>query len=188
MAPRTHRAGRARTMGTTIAVVALALTGAGVSGCGSVSETLTEKAVEGAAEAAGEGDVQFDVDDEGVTIESEDGSITTKSDGSLPEGFPSDIPLPEGEIQFSQVLDTPEGTSWSVQIASTATVDAVTEQMRSGLEPAGYSITSETTTSGDAGDTTFLLAERDTDSVQFSASATEGGSSVSLNAVSTSAG
>ncbi len=58
--------------------------------CGNVSEALLEQAVEQAAEQAAGGDIEFNVDDDGITVSGEDGEIQIGT-GQLPDGFEFDF-------------------------------------------------------------------------------------------------
>ncbi|GAA2236770.1 hypothetical protein N1031_11065 [Herbiconiux moechotypicola] len=58
-----------------------------------------EQIVEGAVEQAGGGDVDLN------------------SDGGLPDGFPTEVPLYDGEIQGGVAVDTAEGGGWTVVVA-----------------------------------------------------------------------
>lgn len=82
-----------------------------VSGCGAIAEKATETAIE---QSTG---VKIDKDGEQVTIEGEDGAVgAVGEDVKLPDDFPADVPVYEGEIkaviagenQWTVSLETPD--------------------------------------------------------------------------------
>ncbi len=85
-------------------VLALAL-----GGCDAIGERLAE---EGAEQLTGG---EIDVDDEGVSFESDEGSFS--SGAELPEDFPSSVPLPDdGELVNASRIDTEDGLGWMVNV------------------------------------------------------------------------
>ena len=96
-------------------------------------------------------DGEFSINsDDGVTvIESDEGTATiTQGGGAIPEGFPTDIPLPDGlEIQMSQTSDMGAGQTGSF-IIGTAPGDweAYLAQLTAALEALGYTQQSLTMT------------------------------------------
>ena len=137
------------------AVTALLL----LAGCGSAVENVAENAVERAIENEVGGDANVDVDEDSVTIESEEGSITAGS-GSVPDDFPSDVRLVDGEVTYSQRLETADGRGWSVQVSVDGDAASVADQVRSDLTDAGFSVdeSTEFTTEDNQGAT--ILADR----------------------------
>lgn len=103
-------------------------------GCQKIAEKATEKAIEGAT------GVKVDTDKESVTITGEDGSsITAGSDGELPDGFPEDVPVYEGEIVSSLMT---EG-NYTVAIETKDDATTVWDWYGTELESAGWTQTSE---------------------------------------------
>jgi hypothetical protein len=147
-----------------VLTAALALLGT-ATGCGGTTDQLAEEAAERAAEAAGE-DVELDVDGDSVTVESEEGSVTSTAGDELPADFPEDVPLVDGTVAFSQTLEVPDGTSWTVLLETTGSVPDITAAATQALEGAGFTIDSETTSETDEGTTTFVSAQRDDALVQ----------------------
>jgi len=85
------------------------------------SNTVLEKAIE----TASNGDVSVDsnLKDNSITVKDKDGNSTTLTstqNQDLPDGFPSAIPLYNGQsIKSSYRIDAPEGgTNWSVSAES----------------------------------------------------------------------
>jgi hypothetical protein len=129
-----------------------------VTGCGNAVEGIAEKAVERAIEDEVGGDASVEVDEDSVTIDTEQGSITAGS-GSVPEDFPADIRLVEGEVTFAQRIDGADGTGWSVQIVTTGDAAAVADQVRADLADAGFSVDEQAELAAADGGAT-ILAER----------------------------
>jgi len=105
-----------------------------VAGCQSIAEKATEAAVE---KATG---VQVDKDGEQITIKGEDGAeLTASSDGELPDGFPSDVPVFEGKVVSS--IKAEKG--FSVTIEAEAGVMDVFDFYKDKLPAEGWNIVSE---------------------------------------------
>lgn len=102
-----------------------------LSGCGGGGTTVETD----------DGQVTVDQDGTKVEIESSDGTttVTGETGGELPEGWPSEITLPEGgEIQ-NAVAVTGENAGWTVSSSypDTSSED-LTDQVTSSLEDAGF--------------------------------------------------
>jgi hypothetical protein len=83
-----------RTLAAAAAAVVLPFA---LSACGETAEQAAEEAIEKQAEEGGNGDVEVDLDDDGVKIEGEDGSFQSGT-GELPEDFPEEIEVIDGEV------------------------------------------------------------------------------------------
>ncbi len=121
-----------------IARIALSLLLAGLAvavvGCQSIAEQATEAAVE---QATG---VKIDKSGDEVTIQGEDGTeMTASSAGDLPEGFPTDVPVYEGDIIAS--VKAAEG--YSVTIEAASDVSTVFDWYKTELDAQGWKIMSE---------------------------------------------
>lgn len=134
-----HRTSRPRT--------ALAASGAlllllGATACGAddvadqAAESAVERAIEDAASSEGV-DVDVDTEDGSVTIESSDGTFTSGM-GSLPQGFPEDIPVVEGEILQGASSEGNGTTGWVVSVAVDQSPDQAIAEAAAALEGAGY--------------------------------------------------
>lgn len=113
----------------------------GTSACGAdqLAERAAESAVERAAEAAASEGVDVDIDSGGggVTVETSEGTFTSGV-GSLPEGFPEDIPIAEGEI-LSGASSTMQGQQgWLVSVSVDQAPDEALAAAGAALEDAGY--------------------------------------------------
>lgn len=131
-----------------------------LSGCSNAVDGLAEGAVERAIENELGASADVSIDDDSFTVDTEEGSITAGS-GSLPEDFPADVPLLDGEVSFSQRLETADGLGWSVVITSAVEPAAAVEQVRSELQANGFSVDEATEFSAgdDSGGT--IIGERD---------------------------
>ncbi|RYB94513.1 hypothetical protein EUA93_09255 [Nocardioides oleivorans] len=138
------------------AVVLVAVAGL-VSACGGddasekAGQELGEKLAEQAMEDSGSEDVDVDVDGEDVTIESDDGTISVGS-GEIPESFPSDLTVPEGEVVSS--VDTPDGSSVTLDVDDAV---AAFDEAVADLEANGW--TRDTTT--ETGETRLAVFSKD---------------------------
>lgn len=143
-------------------MAALALLGTGCS-----SEAITERIAEEAAEQIAGGDAQIDLDlDEdggGIAVDSSEGSMQMGAGGSLPDGFPDDLPLP-GDYQvgssFEQATDDGEN-HMAVALGTTIPVDDVVAHLESALPDAGWEISDTRRQSMDDFVNVTFVASRD---------------------------
>lgn len=149
-------------------VVALSVLALALTGCGGVSENIAERALEEAAEAGGEGDVDVDIDLDGedgggISIDSEDGTASVDiGGGELPDDWPSDVPVIDGEIITAASSETGSESFWSATIQTSTSVSAAAEQIESDLRDAGFTIGTEAQTSGgETGETALVSGERE---------------------------
>lgn len=114
----------------------------GTSACGAdevaerAGESAVERAIEDAAESEGV-DVDVDAEDGSVSIESSDGTFTSGM-GALPQGFPEDIPLADGEILQGASSDGNGTTGWFVSVTVDRSADEALAEASALLEGAGY--------------------------------------------------
>lgn len=105
-------------------------------------------------QGAGEnGDESFTIESEnGETVfESEDGTAVFSQGGDLPDGFPSEIPLPNDlVVVVGQSADSDEGQAFSLVGYSSAALDDVIADTQAGFESAGYEQQQVTTTTDGA--------------------------------------
>lgn len=106
------------------------------TGCS--TESLLEEGVERAIEegASGDADVEFDSDGS-ISVENEDGSFQVGG-GDLPEGFPDDVPLVEGEVLTSSRFVEGEETAWSVTLVVEGAASSAFAAAHDELTSAGY--------------------------------------------------
>lgn len=141
-------------------LVSLAAAGALLAACGgdSVSENLAEKALE----QAGGGDVDINSEDGSFSVENEDGSFSVdeegnldietddgsfSSSGDLPEGFPDDVPLPDG-FELQQGSKSTDGDQTIYTVFGTVDGDPadVFADIVAQYEDAGYDVQNKTET------------------------------------------
>lgn len=132
--------GRRSRVATTSAAMALAFLGFGLAGCGG----------DGATVVTDDGTVKIDTNDGDGTIkvESSDGSVTItgESDGELPEGWPSEITVPEGGKVTSAVALTGGQQGWTAALTyADKTSKDLAAEVKTNLESAGFTLKGEFT-------------------------------------------
>jgi hypothetical protein len=121
---------------------ALALSGAGIAGCGQAIEQGAEQL---AGDAIG-GDV--DIQDGGVTVKDEQGNdLSIGQDLSLPDSWPSDVPTFEGGTLVMVSVDA-DGASANAMWSSEGTASDALAQMKASLDSSGYTVESESAMGG----------------------------------------
>jgi hypothetical protein len=126
------------------AAVALAVLGFGLGGCGGGDGDTTIVTDDGTVKV----DVDPDGDEGTIKIESSDGSMTITGDGGgeLPEGWPSEIQVPEGGTVTSALALTGEEQGWTASLTypDMSSQDLAAE-VKSNLESAGFTLEGEFT-------------------------------------------
>lgn len=106
------------------------------TGCGA-DEKVGEKAIESALSKDG---TKVDIDDEKVTFKDKDGNVSSFGEGvELPDSFPKEIPLPQGDYKISSVMSKGEETTMMLTFEPTE-LKSVEEHLKSGFTSAGYTI------------------------------------------------
>lgn len=108
----------------------------------------SETAIESSIEKATGGQVDVDIDDETVTVNTNAGSFTAGDSVSLPSGFPSDVHVVDGTITATTTMTEING--YSVSIQTSKTVTAVKEEYESKLKADGWTITMSLVVQGGA--------------------------------------
>ncbi|MBN1193010.1 MAG: hypothetical protein JXA36_04900 [Coriobacteriia bacterium] len=142
-------------------VLALAL---GLVGCKSIQEKIGEEIGEEIVGAATDSDVE--IDDEGVTIETEDGevNVTGGDSGELPDGFPEDFPIYDGaRIESSSSLTADGASTYYVNLISEDDFETVFPWYEAELPSAGWEITSNTQYSQDNGGGMLTVKQGETE-------------------------
>ena len=110
-----------------------------LGGCGGGDDTIVTD----------DGTVTVDRDGDSLTIDTEDGSatITGESDGELPEGWPDEVPVPEGGTVVAGAAVSSDGQQgWSASITYPDTsVEDLAAEVKSSMESAGFSAMGEFT-------------------------------------------
>ena len=119
------------------AIAALALA---TSACS--AEDVAESAAEKAMEQAGGGDVDIDSGGGTISMSSSEGTVQMGSGGSLPDAFPDDMPLPEGDYEvassFSQ--EGSDGLQMQAALQVQASVDELSDYFEQALPDNGWEI------------------------------------------------
>lgn len=122
-----ERTGWVRRGGLVAGVLAAGLV---LASCGAAVEEATEQALES---ATGGGDVELG--DDGVRVTDEEGNeLAFGAEASLPEGWPDDVPVPEGEIVSSTTFDD----AMALSVQGEGDVAATFNDLKSQLEASGY--------------------------------------------------
>ena len=156
-----------------------------LTACDAAVEQLSEEVVERAAEAAGAGDTEIDMDEEGggISIETDDGSVQIGAgDGTeLPQELPEVIPLPgDYTVVSSSTFTNDDGESILVmlEVEGLDPTAFIEDEVVPGLESGGYEIVSQTTASGNGGERSSVQAGSDDATVSVSALVGEDGGGI----------
>lgn len=137
--------GRRGRAATTSAAVALAFLGFGLAGCGGGDGETTIVTDDGTVK------VDQNQDEGKIEIESSDGSmtITGEGGGELPEGWPSEVQVPEGGSVTAALALTGEDQGWTASLTyADKSAEDLAAEVKSNLESAGFTLEGEFT-SGD---------------------------------------
>jgi hypothetical protein len=160
---------------TALAAALIAAAGIGLGGCGGGSDTIVTD----------DGTVTVDQGGDSVEIETDDGSATiTGQTDSLPEGWPSEVVLPEGgTINSGAAVDQAGAQGWNAALSyPDLSVDELTDALTDSLESKGFesqgSITvpqgTSTLFSGSGFAVSALISEEGSGSALIITVATEG--------------
>ncbi|MCK8115087.1 hypothetical protein [Anaerosoma tenue] len=160
-------------IGALVGALALALVG-----CSGGSDTAAEEV---AGSAVG-GDV--DVDDENVTISTDDGDITFGGgDGELGNNFPSDIPIhPDAEVSSSSSIVADAGSEHYADLYVDDSVAAVYDWHVDELSSSGWAIGDELQMTTDDGEFMGLEATKGSMQLYINVNESDDGSEVSIAA------
>lgn len=151
-----------------ILVLCIAVLALSVTGCQTIADKAAEEVIE---QSTG---VEVDKSGEDVTIKGEDGTeITASTGGELPEGFPEDVPVYEGEIVNTIKADK----GYSVIVATTDDVQTITDWYKAELEKEGWEIKTEMTVEGGG----VFTAEKGTSQLQVTIGADTSGDKTSVS-------
>lgn len=125
------------------AIGALLLAAAPLSGCGgadspSVKDLIDIADGEGSIDTDGDGrdDLSIQRDGDGVALEGDDGSI--RIGDHLPDDFPSEVPLIDGEVVQGSSYAADESRGWVVGIHHAGALPATVERVAAELTGAGF--------------------------------------------------
>ncbi|MFA6255159.1 MAG: hypothetical protein WC675_03995 [Patescibacteria group bacterium] len=123
-------------------------------GCGkSLGQKAAEKYVETKTGA------NININDEETTIKDKDGNIiSVKSNNTLPEGWPSEVPYYQnGTIENSSVLDLPGGRSFTMAINTNNSQEEIINYYKEAFAAAGWEKQMDSTVNGN----TVLVFKKD---------------------------
>ncbi len=153
-----------KTLTITAILVSLLLILVFAGGClgQKISEKITEKVaeeiIEKAIESEGGENVDIDLDDGEMTIESDDGEVSISMGADLPDNFPDNVPVyPDMEIISSWAVTEDDEDSYSISGLTDDAGDDVFAWYKSKLS--GWDIENEFTASGDDVKTSSLSAK-----------------------------
>ena len=129
------------------------------SGCfgQNVAEKIAEEVIEKAIEDEGGENVDIDLDDGEMTIESDDGEVSIAMGEDLPDNFPDNVPVyPDMEIISSWAVTEDNKDSYSVNGLTEDAGDDVFAWYKDSLS--GWEIENEFSASGDDVKTSSLSA------------------------------
>lgn len=107
------------------------------------AEDLVERAAERSIEnaAGGEADIDFDADSGSFSVDTEEGSFSTGT--SLPDDFPDDIPLVDGEVMSAASADDQGQRGFLVVMYTDGSPEEAAAEAVSLLEAAGFAETED---------------------------------------------
>lgn len=153
------------------ALAALAVVPAlALAGCS--SDEPAEKAVEEAVEDAAGGSADVDIDDDSIKIETDEGEVSVGQD--LPDDFPSDVALVDGEVVSAMSM---AGKGWTVSVQTDQSMEDLSEVADDARARLGDDYDVATTMENDT--MSGYVLQGDTYLVTVSASQGEGGALVS---------
>ena len=112
-----------RPLAVAAAVAALSLTAAG---CGGDSVTIP----------TGEGNIQVDKDGDTFKVETKDGTV--ESGSKLPDNFPDDVPLVDGDLISAAAISASGDDGFVVSLECDASAAEVSAQATEQFTAAGY--------------------------------------------------
>ncbi|MBI5037942.1 MAG: hypothetical protein HZC01_04555 [Candidatus Kerfeldbacteria bacterium] len=141
------------------------------TGCTSPSEKVAETIIESQTN----GDVDVDVDNETVSINTDGGSFQSGEDVTLPDGFPSDVHVAEGTLVSAIHVTDPDG--YSVSLNSSDSVTDLKSEYQSAIVDDGWTILGTYEVSGSVS----FTAEKDNRTLSVTIGATDDQSSVVIS-------
>lgn len=154
-------------------VIVLAL---GLVGCKSVSEKIGEEIAGGVVGA------DVEVDEDRVTIETDEGETTIAGgEAVLVQEFPDDFPLYDAKVETSTMFSESGREHIYVLLSTGDTVNDVYDWYRSKLEPAGWTLKDDVKMNTGDGELAQLVAESGDREVALMISAGDDGTEIVIN-------
>lgn len=122
-------------------LVAVPLT---LTACGEAAERAAEEGIERAAEQDGQ-DVEVDLDEDGgVKVEGSDGTFEVGEDVALPDDFPAEVPLLDGQLISASSTPAESGSEgWYLLMTVDGAPDDVFADASGELEGGGFTSDAE---------------------------------------------
>jgi hypothetical protein len=149
-------------------VAAMAVT---VQGC----QMIAQKAVE---QATG---VKVDKNGDQVTITGKDGTTASVGKGTVPDGWPTDVPVYAGTITMGNKMDANGKTAFLVTLETPDAPKAVADWYQEKLTGDGWTKTDRNDASAGGKEVSILVAEKGTQRVAVSATTGNGKTIVTVN-------
>lgn len=134
---------------------------AAAAGCSAekLADRASEKAAEKIIESAGGEDVDIDIDDDSgeATFRSADGSMFSVGGGELPDGWPDEVPLPDG-FTLEGSFSGSDGDKSTFNVTGSLTGDAAEEFNRIADAFTGAGWTEENRSTSNSGGSTMASA------------------------------
>jgi hypothetical protein len=146
--------------------------------CSACGQGAAERVVEGAIERETGGAADVDLQDESLTITTEEGTLQAGGDITLPSGWPSDLTVYPGAKILTFTSNTPtEGEQGiALSLLSTDSEAKVFDYYAAALPAAGWTVTSTMRTPG----RNFLTATKGTRECSIMVGGGEGQTSIIL--------
>ncbi|MDP2683682.1 MAG: hypothetical protein Q8P20_01370 [bacterium] len=147
-------------------VVLLAVT---LSGCKNAAEKTVETAIESTT------GIEADVDNDSITLNTNEGSLTVGDAATIPSGFPSDVYIIDGDVMSAMTIDT--DSTFQVQIDTPKSLSEAGDIYNEELLAAGWTITSTLNMT----DAISIMAEKDDRLTTVSVGTSDGVTVVIIN-------
>ncbi len=153
-------------------VLAVAVISAGIS---FLTRKGVEETIERGIEGSTNGDVDVDLDGNTIVANTNGGSIQIGENAEIPESFPDDVYLIDGDVLAA--IENTESSGYTVTISTEASAASVNETYGEELPADGWNVTSTMNISG----TYSLVAEKENRTVSVTAGESDGTTSVSIS-------
>lgn len=130
-----------------------------LAGC-SLTNKIAEKAVEkGLETATGAKDIDFSED--GATIKTDNGEVSTGSNAKLPSSWPSSVPTPkDASLTYSTSSKSNGNESWAVTYQTSKDAMTASDAYKNTLTSAGWTISSDSNYNSDGKTYASFTAEK----------------------------
>lgn len=136
---RTPRRQQLATAMGVILLAALPLSGCGGGDSPSVKDVLDIADGEGNIDTDGDGKDDLSIDREGDGVTIGDGDSSLALDGEIPEDFPDDVPLIDGDVVQGGSYAAGASVGWTVAINHDGALPAAVDRVADELAGAGFS-------------------------------------------------